>query len=46
MIFNSNLSIDIIKTTYHDQFGINRANKCIQLYGRTPINISIKLELL
>ena len=42
----SNLDLNILETTYHDQFGITKINKCIQLYGKSPIKMKIKLELL
>ena len=42
----SNLDFNLVETTYHDQFGITKVNKCIQLYGKSPIKIKIKLELL
>lgn len=42
----SNLDLNIVETTYHDQFGITKVNKCIQLYGESPIKMIIKLELL
>lgn len=41
----SNLDLNIVETTYHDQFGITKINKCIQLYGKSPIIMKIKLEL-
>jgi hypothetical protein len=44
--FHSNIDLKIIESTYHDQFGISRANNCIQLNGISPIKIEIKLELL
>jgi uncharacterized heparinase superfamily protein len=44
--FHSNIDLKIIESTYHDQFGISRANYCIQLNGISPIKIEIKLELL
>jgi uncharacterized heparinase superfamily protein len=43
---NTNIDLKIIESTYHDQFGISRANNCIQLNGISPIKIEIKLELL
>ena len=42
----SNLDLNIVETTYHDQFGITKVNRCIQLYGKSPIKMIIKLELL
>lgn len=42
----SNLDLNIVETTYHDQFGITKVNRCIQLYGISPINILIKIKIL
>jgi uncharacterized heparinase superfamily protein len=44
--FHSNVDLKIIETTYHDQFGVALANKCIQIHGISPIKIEMKLELL
>jgi uncharacterized heparinase superfamily protein len=45
LTLESNLDLNIVETTYHDQFGITKVNKCIQLYGKSPIKMNIKLEL-
>ncbi len=46
LVFDKNIDFDIIKSTYHDQFGITKANKCIQFKINSPFNMSIKFEIL
>jgi uncharacterized heparinase superfamily protein len=46
LIFDKNINFEIIKSTYHDQFGITKENRCIQFIGNTPFNMSIKFEIL
>ncbi len=36
----------IINTTYHDEFGISKSNKCIVVNSVSPCNIKIVIELL
>jgi len=36
----------IINTTYHDEFGISKSNKCIVVNSVCPCNIKIVIELL
>ena len=42
----SSVELNILDTTYHDEFGVTKPNKCIQLKGISPCNISIKFEIL
>ncbi len=44
-LYNSN-EIEIFHTTYHDQFGISKSNKCIQVKATSPCKLGIKIELL
>jgi uncharacterized heparinase superfamily protein len=37
--------IDIIDSTYHDEFGISRSNKCIQVKSVSPCDLKIRIEL-
>jgi len=43
--YNSN-EIEILHTTYHDQFGLSKPNKCIQVKAISPCKLGIKIELL
>jgi uncharacterized heparinase superfamily protein len=42
--YSSLLDLEIINSTYHDEFGVNRSNKCIQIKGKTPLKTSLKIE--
>lgn len=44
--FDLNLDLKIIDSFYHDQFGVNKANKCIKLSGISPCKMVVKLEIL
>ena len=44
--FDINLDLKIIDTFYHDQFGVNKANKCIKLSGISPCKMIVKFEIL
>ncbi len=46
LIFDKNIDFEIIKSTYHDQFGITKENRCIQFIGNSFFNMSIKFEIL
>ena len=45
-IYDSKLDLQLIDTFYHDQFGVNKANKCIQLSGISPNKMEVKFEIL
>jgi len=38
--------IEIINTTYHDEFGTSKLNKCLQVKAISPCKFRIKIELL
>lgn len=38
--------IEIINTTYHDQFGLSKSNKCINVNAISPCEFGIKIQLL
>ena len=38
--------IEIIDSTYHDEFGINRLNKCLHVKAISPCKLKIRIELL
>ncbi len=40
------VEIKISNTTYHDEFGISKSNKCIELKAVSPCKFCIKIELL
>ena len=42
----ASVELNILNTTYHDEFGVTKPNKCIQLKGISPCSISIKFEIL
>ena len=44
--YDRKLDLQLIDTFYHDQFGVNKANKCIQVSGISPIKMEIKFEIL
>ena len=39
-------SINVTDTTYHDEFGISRSNKCIELSAVSPCRFGIKIEMI
>lgn len=45
-IYDRKLDLQLIDTFYHDQFGVNKANKCIQLSGISPSKMEVKFEIL
>ena len=45
-IFDRKLYLQLIDTFYHDQFGVNKANKCIQVSGISPSKMEVKFEIL
>jgi uncharacterized heparinase superfamily protein len=44
--FLNNTSSDLIDSTYHDEFGISRLNKCIEVKAISPCKLIMKIELL
>lgn len=44
--YDLNLDLKIIDSFYHDQFGVNKANKFIKLSGISPCNMTINFEIL
>jgi len=44
--FLNTTSSDLIDSTYHDEFGISRLNKCIQVKAISPCKLTMKIELL
>jgi uncharacterized heparinase superfamily protein len=44
--YDRNLDLQLIDTFYHDQFGVNKANKCIQVSGISPCKMEVKFEIL
>jgi uncharacterized heparinase superfamily protein len=45
-IYDSKIDLQLIDTLYHDQFGVNKVNKCIQLNGISPSKVEIKFKIL
>ncbi len=45
-IYDCKLGLQLIDTFYHDQFGVNKANKCIHVFGISPSKIEVKFEIL
>ncbi len=45
-IYDRKLDLQLIDTFYHDQFGVNKANKCIQVSGISPSKMEVKFEIL
>jgi uncharacterized heparinase superfamily protein len=43
--FNA-VEVEIINSTYHDEFGLTKLNKCIQLKAISPCNFKIKIKYL
>jgi uncharacterized heparinase superfamily protein len=44
--YDRKLDLQLIDTFYHDQFGVNKANKCIQISGISPCKMEVKFEIL
>ncbi len=44
--YDCKLELKLIDTFYHDQFGVNKANKCIQVSGISPSKMEIKFEII
>lgn len=44
--FSNKSNIELIDSTYHDQFGVTRLNKCIVLKSTSPCKIIVKIEIL
>ena len=38
--------IEITDSTYHDEFGISRLNKCLHVKAISPCKLKIRIELL
>jgi uncharacterized heparinase superfamily protein len=45
-IYDCKLDLQLIDTFYHDQFGVNKPNKFIQLSGISPSKMKIKFQIL
>lgn len=45
-IYDRKLDLQLIDTFYHDQFGVNKTNKCIQISGFSPSKMEVKFEIL
>jgi uncharacterized heparinase superfamily protein len=44
--FSNKSNIELIDSTYHDEFGVTRLNKCILLKSISPCKITVKIEIL
>ena len=44
--YDSDFDLEIIDTFYHDEFGVNKANKCIQVSGTSPCKIKVNFKIL
>jgi uncharacterized heparinase superfamily protein len=44
--FSNETNAELIHSTYHDEFGVTRLNKCIQLKATSPCKITVKIEIL
>ena len=44
--YDFKLDLKIVDSYYHDQFGVNKANKCIQLNGISPCKMIINFEII
>lgn len=44
--YDLKLDLQLIDTFYHDQFGVSKANKCIQVTGISPFKMEVKFEIL
>ncbi len=46
VISDYNINLRLVDSYYHDYFGVNKANKCIEVFGISPIKIIVKFEIL
>jgi uncharacterized heparinase superfamily protein len=37
---------ELLNTTYHDEFGVSKPNKCIAIYNESPCDLEIRIEIL
>ncbi len=44
--YDFKLDFKIVKSYYHDQFGVSKFNKCIQISGISPCNMMVNFEIL
>jgi len=44
--FSNESNFELIDSTYHDEFGVTRLNKCIVLKAISPCKINVKIEIL
>ena len=44
--YDRKIDLQLIDSFYHDQFGVNKVNKCIQLSGISPIKMEVKFEII
>ena len=44
--FVNSIKSELIDSTYHDEFGVSRLNKCIQAKAISPCKLTIRIELL
>jgi uncharacterized heparinase superfamily protein len=42
----SNLSMEVVKSSYHDKFGSKQVNSCILIKGKTPFSSIVSIEFL
>ena len=45
-LYDRKLDLQLIDTFYHDEFGVNKTNKCIQISGISPSKMEVKFEIL
>jgi uncharacterized heparinase superfamily protein len=41
---NSDQSIEVLSTTYHDSFGVSKKNKCLLINGTTPFSSKVTIS--
>ncbi len=44
--YDLKLDFKIVNSYYHDQFGVSKFNKCIQISGISPCNMMVNFEIL
>lgn len=44
--YDLKLDLKIVDSLYHDEFGVNKKNKCIIVTGISPLNLIINFEML
>ena len=44
--YDFKLDFKIVNSYYHDQFGVSKFNKCIQISGISPCNMMVNFEIL